>query len=72
MDSSVRLQLVARITYYLGWIAALCGALVQFGLGAAMFRSIDLVKRNLFEASLLLFLISIASAARGLVGEKAK
>jgi len=72
MDSSQRLQLVARITYYIGWIAALSGAVVQFGIGAAMFRSIDLVKRNLFEASILFFLISIASAARGMVAEKAK
>jgi len=66
------LQLMARITYYIGWIAALCGGLVQFGLGAAMFRSIDLVKRNLFEASMMFFIISIASAARGLGAEKAK
>jgi hypothetical protein len=72
MDSATRLQLMARITYYLGWVAALCGALVQFGVGAAMFRSMDLAKRNLFEASVMLFIISIASAARGMTGEKAK
>jgi hypothetical protein len=72
MDSGTRMQLMARITYYLGWVAALCGGLVHFGLAAAMFRSVDLVKRNLFEASIMFFVISIASAARGLVSEKAK
>jgi hypothetical protein len=72
MDSATRLQLVARVTYYLGWIAALCGGLAHFGLGAGLFRSIDLLKRNLFEASLMFFVICIASAARGLVSEKAK
>jgi hypothetical protein len=72
MDSATRLQLVARITYYLGWIAALSGGLVHLGLGAAMFRSIDLAKRNLFEASMMCFVISIASAVRSLAADKAK
>jgi hypothetical protein len=72
MDSATRLQLVARITYYIGWVAALCGGVVHFGVAAAMFRSADLAKRNLFEASLMFFVISIASAARGLASEKAR
>jgi len=72
MDSASRLQLVARVTYYLGWIAALCGGLVHLGLGAAIFRSGALQKRNLLEASLMFFVICIASAARALVSEKAK
>ena len=72
MDSATRLQLIARITYYLGWIAALSGGLVHLGLGVAMFRSIDLVKRNLFEASMMFFVISVASAARSLAAEKVK
>jgi hypothetical protein len=72
MDSATRLQLTARITYYIGWLAALCGAVAHLGIGVNMFRSIDLVKRNLFEASIMFFVISIASAARGLGAEKAK
>jgi hypothetical protein len=72
MDSAARLQLMARITYYMGWIAALCGGLVHFGLAASLFRSMDLLKRNLLEASMMFFVISIASAARALASEKAK
>jgi len=71
MDSATRLQLMARITYYLGWIAAVCGGVVHFGMGVNMFHSMDLVKRNLFEASIMFFVISVASAARALA-EKAK
>jgi hypothetical protein len=72
MDSATRLQLIARITYYIGWIATLCGGFVQFGLGVSMFRSIDILKRNLFEAAVIFFVISIASATRGFLAEKAK
>lgn len=72
MDSAARLQLMARVTYYLGWIFALCGAVAHFGFGVSMFHSIDLVKRNLFEASMMFFVISVASAARALASEKAK
>jgi len=72
MDSATRLQLMARITYYIGWVAALCGGVVHLGIGVAMFRSIDLAKRNLFEASMMFFVISIASAVRALASEKAK
>lgn len=63
-DSATRLQLVSSLTYYLGWLSALCGAAVHFGLGAGMFRSMDLPQRNLFEGSVLLFLISTASVVR--------
>jgi len=70
MDSSVRLQLVARITYYLGWITAICGGVVHFfGVVAAKFP-VTLGQRNLFEATVLLFIISIASATRGFVSAK--
>jgi len=65
-------QVQASLTYYVGWICALCGAAVHFGIAAAMFRSVDLVKRNLFEASMMFFLISVASAAREVLAEKAK
>jgi hypothetical protein len=64
MDSATRLQLVARVSYYIGWVAALCGTLVHFGLGAVVFRSIDISQRNLFEVSVLFFLISAVSVLR--------
>jgi len=58
------LQLVAAVTYYVGWLALVCAGLVQFSIARAMFAAITLTKRNLFEVSAILFLISIASAAR--------
>jgi hypothetical protein len=64
MDSFNRLQLIARVTYYLGWIAAVCGGLVHFTSAVAIFRSIALTKRNLFEASMFFFVVAIASALR--------
>ncbi|HXW93184.1 MAG TPA: hypothetical protein VEK33_21730 [Terriglobales bacterium] len=70
MDSSARLQLIARITYYLGWLAAIVGGFLQFGLGVGIFQAIDLRKRNLFEAAVMLFVVSIASVARSLAAEK--
>jgi hypothetical protein len=70
MDSVSRLQLVAKVSYYVGWLLALLGALVHFGLGVAMFRAVDLTKRNLFEASVMLFVISVASASRALAASR--
>ena len=65
MDSATRLQLIARVTYYVGWVFALLfGLVVHFGVGVAAFRSIDLSQRNLFEASVMLFLISAVSVLR--------
>lgn len=72
MDSADRLKLAARITYYLGWITAVCGGLVHFTLGAGMFRAINLTQRNLFEASIIFFVISIASAVRAVASANAK
>jgi hypothetical protein len=70
MDSVNRLQLVARVTYYAGWLTAICGGLVHFTLGVAMFRAVDLTKRNLFEASVMFFVMSIASASRALAASR--
>ena len=64
MDRLVRLQLAGRVTYYLGWIATICGGLVQFNLGTKLFAAMTISKRNLFEASLLFFVISMASELR--------
>lgn len=67
MDRVTRLQLIGRITYYLGWISAICGALVHFNIATRMFVSLGLPQRNLFEASVMLFLICMASEVRALV-----
>jgi hypothetical protein len=62
---------VGRISYYLGWIALLCGGLLQVNIGRAFFTSIDLSKRNLFEVSIACFVICMASEVRALAsGEK--
>jgi hypothetical protein len=66
MDHVARLNLIARITYYLGWITAICGALLHFNLGTSMFVALHLEKRNLYEASVMFFLICMASELRTL------
>ena len=71
MDSANRLQLVSRVAYYGGWVLAVVGAFVHFGLGAALFHSLALPQRNLFEGSVMLFLISVASSLRALTSSKA-
>ena len=68
MDRYARLVLVARVTYYVGWIALVCGAVFHFVLATAgtLFVAIRIFPRTLFEASLLLFIICIASELRAL------
>jgi uncharacterized membrane protein YhaH (DUF805 family) len=66
MDSRERLNLIARVTYYLGWLTLIIGALVHFNLGKAFLQSIGLSQRNLFEATVALFLICVASSLRAL------
>ncbi len=61
-----RLQLVGRITYYLGWITLLCAGLVQFNIGKTLFMAMSLTKRNLFEVSVMLFIICMATQLRAL------
>jgi hypothetical protein len=67
MDNLARLQLAGRVTYWLGWVSALCGALAHFTLATRVFMLTNLTKRNLFEASVLFFLICTASELRALV-----
>jgi hypothetical protein len=67
MGHFARLQLVGRITYYLGWLSLLCGALEQINIGKAFFTAMSLTKRNLFEVSVVLFLICVASELRAVV-----
>jgi hypothetical protein len=61
-----RLQLVGRITYYLGWITLLCGGVVQVNIGKTLFMAMSLTKRNLFEVSVTLFIICVATQLRAL------
>jgi hypothetical protein len=64
MGHLVRMQVVSRISYYLGWIALGCGALVHLKIGQALFLALSMTKRNLFELSVVCFLICIASELR--------
>jgi hypothetical protein len=67
MGHVARLQLVGRVTYYLGWIALVCGGLVHVNIARSLFGAINVTQRNLFEVSVVSFVISIASALRALV-----
>ncbi len=67
MGHFVRLQLVGRITYYVGWIALVVGGLVHLNIATKLFLAINLTKRNLFEVSMVCFVICIASELRALV-----
>jgi len=64
MGHSARLQLVGKVTYYLGWISLLCGGLFHMKIGQSLFLALSLSKRNLFEASVMCFVICIASQLR--------
>ncbi|MGA8761921.1 MAG: hypothetical protein WB562_03445 [Candidatus Sulfotelmatobacter sp.] len=70
MERSARLQLIGRITYYVGWITLLCGGLVQLNIAKNLFMAISLTKRNLFEVSIVCFVICIASEVRALESAK--
>ena len=64
MDHVARLQLIGRVTYYVGWISLLCGGLLQLNMARSLFLAIGLSKRNLFEVSVACFVICIASELR--------
>jgi len=66
MGHFVRLQLVGRVTYYLGWVSLLLGGLAHLNVGRPIFLAMSLTKRNLFEVSVMLFLICMASELRAL------
>lgn len=66
MGHFARLQLVGRITYYVGWVVLFCGGLVHINFGKMLFAKIDLSQRNLFEVSVVCFLICVASELRAL------
>lgn len=64
MDHNARLQLVGRVTYYLGWISLICGGLFHLHIGQSLFLAMSLSKRNLFEVSVVCFVICVASQLR--------
>ncbi len=66
MDRASGLHLVGRITYYVGWVALLCGGLVHLNIARALFAAMSLTKRNLFEVSIACFVICVASEVRAL------
>ncbi len=72
MDHFARLQLVGRVTYYLGWVTLLCGGLVHLNVAKGLFLAMTLSQRNLFEASVVCFLICIASELRARDSAKAE
>jgi hypothetical protein len=64
MGHFVRLHLIGRVTYYVGWIALLCGGLDHLHIATNLFLSLQLTQRNLFEASVISFVICVASELR--------
>jgi hypothetical protein len=64
MDHTGRLQLIGKLTYYLGWIALVCGGAVHLNIAKGMFTAMQLSQRNLFELGVVCFLIAIASELR--------
>ena len=64
MSHVIRLQLIGRVTYYVGWIALICGGLLHLNLARTLFLAVNLTKRNLFEVSVVCFVICIASELR--------
>ena len=67
MGHSARLLLIGKITYYVGWITLICGALLQLNIGRSLFMTMNLTKRNLFEVSVVCFIICMASEVRAMV-----
>jgi len=64
MGHLARLQLIGRITYYIGWIALICGGVVHVNIGRALFLNMGISQRNLFEVSVMCFLVCAASELR--------
>jgi len=64
MSHLARLQLVGRVSYYLGWLALICGGLFHLKIGQPLFLALSLTKRNLFELAMVCFVICVASQLR--------
>jgi hypothetical protein len=56
--------LIGKITYYVGWIALVCGGLFHLDIGTTLFVAMRLPQRNLFELGVVCFLICMASELR--------
>lgn len=61
-----RLNFVGKTTYYVGWFALLCAGLAHLNIARTLFTAMSLTKRNLFEVSVLCFVICMASEVRAL------
>jgi hypothetical protein len=64
MSHAIRLRLIGRVSYYVGWVALACGGLLQLNLAKTLFLAVNLTKRNMLEVSVVCFLICIASELR--------
>lgn len=64
MGHTARLLLIARASYYLGWVALLCGGLEHLNIGVRLFLAMNLPQRNLLELSVVCFVICMASELR--------
>jgi hypothetical protein len=64
MNHVTRLRLIGRVTYYIGWIALVCGGLFHLNIATKQFQAVGLPQRNLLEISVVCFLICIASEVR--------
>jgi hypothetical protein len=64
MSHVIRLQWIGKVTYYVGWIALVCGGLFHLNIASKLFSAMTLMPRNLLEVSVMCFLICIASELR--------
>jgi hypothetical protein len=64
MNHVTRLRLIGRVTYYVGWIALVCGGLFHINIARKLFFAVGLPQRNLLEVSVVCFLVCIASELR--------
>jgi hypothetical protein len=64
MNHVIRLQWIGRVTYYVGWIALVCGGFLHLNIATKLFLVVNLTQRNLLEASVVSFLICMASELR--------
>ncbi|MGA2965193.1 MAG: hypothetical protein ABSD64_03205 [Terriglobales bacterium] len=64
MDRSTRMHFIGKVTYYIGWLALLCGGLAHTNIAANFFMAMHLPQRNLLEICVVSFVICIASELR--------
>jgi hypothetical protein len=64
MNHFTRLHFISKLTYYIGWLALLCGGLTHINIATRFFLALRLPQRNLLELCVVCFLICIASELR--------